>query len=622
MNNAYNFRAGNIARFVQRWTAVSNDPWVLSTVTGASIPLVQEPIQFFPPFPYRLSQQETVAMTAEVAGMVEKGIVEEASWELGQFVSNVFLRQKANGEFRVILDLTHLNKSVEYEHFKMTSLQTAIDMLRPDCWMGSVDLKDAYYSVPIAEGFRKYLRFFWGGKLYQFVGMPNGLSSAPRLFTKLLAPVYAELRELGHECFPYIDDSFVVADSQVECVESLSALCGMLDSLGFVVHEKKSALEPAKQINFLGFELDSEALTVGLPQEKREKFERAALDVLDKDQLSIREVAGLVGLMVAYSPAVEYAAAHIKRLEIDKNKALEQSRGNFEGMMKISEESEVDILWWLVHLKNRRKVKLGSPDFEIFTDASLEGWGAHRGDLSTGGRWTTLEAEDHINVLELQAILFGLKSLCKEDGVHIRVMTDNTTALAYVKHLGGVKSLRCNQIARKIWDWCEDKGVWITIAHIPGILNTLADFKSRHFVDNTEWELNPKIFKRICLLFGKPEVDLFASRLNKKVDLFVSWNPDPDAWRIDAFTFKWTDKLFYVFPPFSLVARVLQKVQTDGASAIVVVPWWPCQPWFGRLKRLTRRRIYLRRKKDNLQNKGRPTNRDVVQDCPLVACLF
>ena len=601
---------------------MSNDPWVLSVVQGAGIPLIGLPEQDRIPFPYRLTPVEAEAMDGELLKMEKKGIIEEAAFEEGQVISNIFLRAKSSGGYRVILDLTEFNKAVQYEHFKMTSLQTAVDMLRQDCWMGSVDLKDAYYSVPIAVEFRKFLRFMWKGRLLQFVGMPNGLSSAPRLFTKLLTPVFAGLREQGHECFPYIDDSFVVADSSEECLETLTALCEGLDSLGFVVHLEKSVLAPTTKLTFLGFELNSEEMTVGLTLDKKEKFQRAAKEVLDKKACRIREIAGLVGLMVAYSPAVMYAGAHIKPLEIDKNEALAKSRGDFDGWMEISNLAESDIEWWLGHLHNKERVRVDSPSFEVFTDASQLGWGAHRGETTAGGRWTEEETQDHINVLELKAILFGLKSLCHETGAHLRVMTDNTTAMAYVRHMGGVKSKRCNEVAREIWDWCERNEVWVTIAHVPGVDNTLADFKSRHFVDNTEWELNPKIFKRVCKLFGNPEVDLFASRLNKKVERFVSWAPDPESWKVDAFTFRWTGYLFYLFPPFSLVGRVLQKLRADETRAIVVAPWWPGQAWFGLLLKMSKRRICIRRKKNNLLNRGAPTNRDALQDCALVVCRF
>ena len=64
--------------------------------------------------------------------------------------------------------------------------------------MASLDLKDAYYSVSVNHSDRKYLRFVWQGVLYQFTCLPNGLSSCPRTFTKLLKPPLTALHKLGH----------------------------------------------------------------------------------------------------------------------------------------------------------------------------------------------------------------------------------------------------------------------------------------------------------------------------------------------------------------------------------------------------------------------------------------
>ena len=121
-------------------------------------------------------------------------------------------------------------------------------------------------------------------------------------------------------------------------------------------------------------------MIVALTQDKKEKFVRAAQAVLAKAEMSIREVAGLVGLMVAYSPALEYGGAHLKWLMIDKNKALKRQKGIFDARMWVSERSK-DIQWWLDHLEEARLVGLDTPSVEIRTDASMEGWGPHRGDL-------------------------------------------------------------------------------------------------------------------------------------------------------------------------------------------------------------------------------------------------
>ena len=76
--------------------------------------------------------------------------------------------------------------------------------------MASVDLKDAYYSVPVAKEDRKYLKFEWQGCYYEYTCLPDGLACAPRLFTKIFKPVYSHIRSMGHICMGHIDDSFLV----------------------------------------------------------------------------------------------------------------------------------------------------------------------------------------------------------------------------------------------------------------------------------------------------------------------------------------------------------------------------------------------------------------------------
>ena len=66
-------------------------------------------------------------------------------------------------------------------------------MMKPGCFMASLDIRDEYYTVPIHSTYQKYLKFSFNGQLFQFTCMPNGLACAPRLFTKLLKPVYGSL---------------------------------------------------------------------------------------------------------------------------------------------------------------------------------------------------------------------------------------------------------------------------------------------------------------------------------------------------------------------------------------------------------------------------------------------
>lgn len=88
----------------------------------------------------------------------------------------------------MILNLKEFNKSVEHHHFKMDTLDTVTKMIKPGCYVASVDLKDAYYTVPIQEDHQNFLKFGYKVCLYKYTCLPNGLSSAPRIFTKMIKP--------------------------------------------------------------------------------------------------------------------------------------------------------------------------------------------------------------------------------------------------------------------------------------------------------------------------------------------------------------------------------------------------------------------------------------------------
>ena len=113
----------------------------------------------------------------------------------------------------------------------MDTLEVAVNMMRPGCFMALVDLKDVYYTVPIHPSDQKYLKFCFDGVFYKYTCLPNGLASAPRIFTKLLRPVYATLRNMGHLNSGYIDDSYLQGDTVTPTavkVQQILSVCATL----------------------------------------------------------------------------------------------------------------------------------------------------------------------------------------------------------------------------------------------------------------------------------------------------------------------------------------------------------------------------------------------------------
>ena len=258
--------------------------------------------------------------------------------------------------------------------------------------MASIDLKDAYYSVPICSNHQKFLRFEWKGILYQFVCFPNGLALCPRKFTKLLKPVFSILRKQGHISVAFIDDDFNL------CIQNVVDTVTLLDIVGFIVHPDKSVLLPTQTIVFLGFVLNSILMQVSLTHERALKLKEACENLLATDFPCIRTVTQVLGLMTSSFPGVLYGPLHHKFLEMDKSQALKTHNGNFDKNMSLSHEAITDLKWLVDEIPTAyNPINHGDPQVTMTTDASLIGWGCCLDTVSTGGNWTPEEAQHDIN---------------------------------------------------------------------------------------------------------------------------------------------------------------------------------------------------------------------------------
>ena len=297
----------------------------------------------------------------------------------------------------------------------MDTLQSAVRLMKPNCYMASVELRDAYYSIPIDTEHQKFLKFHWKGKLFQFTCLPNGLSCAPRLFTEVLKPVYATLRRKGYLNVGYIDDSYLQGDTVSECNDNITDTIDLFTRVGFIIHPIKSVLQPTQILIFLGFVLNAVNTTVSLTPEKIKRINDKCCELLSEVNMTIHDLAEVIGLLVSSFPGVLYGPLFYSHLENDKTTALKESKGNYSAYTTLSEESLQELQWWCDNIENvdyKICIPNSKIDITLYTDASNDGWGAVMGTLKTGGRWNEAEASHHINYLELIAIFLGLKAFC------------------------------------------------------------------------------------------------------------------------------------------------------------------------------------------------------------------
>ena len=188
------------------WGSQLADEWVIATMTAGYR------IQFRrrPPFS-REAVRTTVAdplraatLATEIDTLLRKGAIVEI--EPGTcppgFYSQYFLVPKASGGLRPILDLRRLNAYVKTLPFRMLTSAQVLSSVSEGEWFTLVDLKDAYFHVPIHPLHRRFLRFAFGNREYEFRVLPFGLSLSPRVFTRVVAAVLAPLHLEGVRIIP------------------------------------------------------------------------------------------------------------------------------------------------------------------------------------------------------------------------------------------------------------------------------------------------------------------------------------------------------------------------------------------------------------------------------------
>ena len=587
--------AGRLCHFVSNWERLTKDRWILSTVQGYRIEFISTPIQTRQPLPTVMSSDELDCMEQEVRDLLGKEAVSSVPLSYAKqncFLSNMFLVPKKDGGQRPVVNLKNLNSFVKEEHFKMEGIHTLKDLLMPEDWMCKVDLKDAYFSIPVSEEQRNLLTFRVGTKFFQFNCLPFGLSSAPWVFTKTLKPVVAYLRQLGVRLIIYIDDILIMARTESLALSHVEALQYLLENLGFIVNTKKSIFKPVQAIEFLGLTVSSRDMTLYLPGDKMKSIRADARRLLGMESVTARDLARLIGKMNATTKVIPPAPLFYRQLQRDLARALERSSQAYSTSLCLSLESKGELIWWDTHMSrwNGKALLNLKVSYILETDASMKGWGALNvtEQIQTGGAWSNAEAKMHINCLELLGATLAVKTFLKDQrNVHVLLRMDNTTAVAYVNHLGGTVSQELVSLTKDLWLWCLERNIHMTAQHLPGSLNCTADMESRVMRDRTDWKLHPDLFQRLNKLWGPLEVDLFASRLSAQLPAYYSWRPDPYVMGMDAFVQSWTDQRCYANSPWNLIGRVLAQAIRQRAEMVLVTPVWKTQAWYATLLELT-----------------------------------
>ena len=586
---------GRLQHFIQFWEkTLLAPPHIVNILHGYQIPLNGHPPLSIPNINKRtpMSLEKQMVIDTEVAALLAKGAIREVKTLSPSYVSNIFLVPKKDGGMRPIINLKPLNRQfISAPHFRMDTVKDVSNLLRPGDFCASIDLKDAYFHVPIHPKSVHLLRFVWKGKVYEFLVLPFGLCTAPFVFTKISRPLAAFLRSKGIRIIFYLDDILVIGSSMSECLSHLQLVIDTLQSAGFVLNWKKSSLTPAQRFLFLGLWWDTAQEVVSLEERKLVSLHSQASLLQNVAHRSCQAVMKLLGFMTAAIPAVPLIRLHCRQLQRSLNSVYKTSL-DLRRPLPLSQGAIEELRWVLSLSLDVCQAPiwpqtLEDADLTVATDASNQGWGIYFLGRMESGLWDA-SVPLHINVKELMALMIFLQDFLPSVDRPVSTLlweTDSTTALSYIRKEGGTQSAPLLALATEILILADNLGLKIIPVYVPSEENLHADFASR-FKSLPDLHLHPQVFKKICLLWGRPQIDLFASTDSAQLPRFVAWGESPLAEAFDALSLHWKFQMAYLFPPLPLIPRVLTKLRKSVGNYILITPFWPAQSWFPDLLQL------------------------------------
>lgn len=469
----------------------------------------------------------------------------------------------------------------------METLSNVCRMLRPGDWMTSLDLSDAFLHVAIHPTSRKYLRFRWGHKSYQFRTLPFGLSLSPWVFTKIVRPVLTWARQRGIRISAYLDDIIIAASTKEEAKQHTRMVREQLERLGFLIKDSKSTLTPTQRIDHLGFKIDTTTMSLAVPPSKVRDLRREALKMIKAGTVSLRRLAAFIGKATAMTIAVFPARLMTRQLIQTQNAALARNC-SWTDPVTLGKAARKNLEWWREHLSGWNGLGFlpQKTDVDAFTDASEEAWGIVINSKEMSRTWTPAEQPHHINWKELRVIWY-LVQIPTLIGKTIHIICDNMTTIAQINKFGGTRSPLLLDLTTKIWNHCLTTGTRLKTTYVPSQFNP-ADAPSRRMIVQLEWSIDPTFFLQLEETWGHHTIDLFATATNRKVPRYISWSPEKEAWSQDAFNSNWSKMgRVYACPPWSLISRVLQKIKMDKVKATVITPYWPSALWYPTIRQMS-----------------------------------
>ena len=593
---------------IRQWIKLGASQDLVNTIRkGVPANMVSFPRPYFRPSPPQQSQI--------LDGILKDYVAQEAVVPLEakvqrktKFWTPIFGRQKRDGPWRLITDLRRLNECCMPIPFRPDTWKSLVTQLEQKVvhWGVTLDMKSFFHHLMLSPALQRWCRVYHNDVAYQVRAMPFGLQTAPAWAWRLAKPIVAHMRKRGTTLVWYVDDVALLGETPTHVMDELRYLVDLLTKLRVKINFEKSDLKPRQQLNFLGMVVDLEHKSIFPQPQSLVGALKLNAKLAKAKKATPKDLATLAGKVTDLARGLNNVTGLPRQLMKAAGK-MAYAQQKFLPIAKawktpkfLAQPTRLLLTEILGTLQQPVGKNFNHPQkelVEIFVDASPLGWG---GWLVRKGQtvkawsegWSAKERKLHSTHQENQAARKTLQKAENQipEGAHVLLHSDCQSVVHQYNKGTTIKNL--NQIVLEVMGRLRAKNVTLQAVWIKGEHNVWADKLSRR-QDPQDYKLRTSAANHVMQCLGRPDIDLFASRLNHQVPRYGSLVDDPrsegNTWQLQWGTYR----LPWVNPPWEDIPQVLNKVIRDKARVLAVLPLWRTRPWFATVCHLMASRMIV-----------------------------
>ena len=467
----------------------------------------------------------------------------------------------------------------------LDTVQKVLLYVEKDDCLTKWDDKSGFHQLKLDEASRNFTHFVWGNHVFQYFAAPFGIGRVPADFQLANHCVVNFLRTCGIPTFVYLDDRLVIEGRHNETEQKLidmgvrapknSLLTNLLmTAVGGYISKAKSTPKCSKRIEFLGFDLDTEKETIGIPERKWDTFQNNLKEMVKREMIFYKDLEKIRGQMCSFLLVVTNMQLYIR----ESTNALMKSEKEDNPYIRMTSDLKEELkVWRSKEIRYIEKIRSWHPvetklvTKDIYTDASgyALGWYTEDKNEEYSAYWNVDDGKLNIATKEALAILYYIEHHTEElRNVRTRFLCDNMAVVMAFTKGAREKTLnkaitKINKLAVKLnliihIEWCDTK-------------SQKADGASRK-LDLNEEIINKDILEEIWEKAGfKTNLDGAATFNNKIHERYISRFPETQAEYTDfmAYTPK-QDDVIYLFPPKNAQEFMIKKLLKAGNKFILI----------------------------------------------------